>query len=202
MVSNGEVPGSSPLTRGKQHSNTCTPNPQRLIPAHAGKTPPRKPPWTSTWAHPRSRGENRGVRPGLVFGAGSSPLTRGKRSCRAAQPCRRRLIPAHAGKTRFASMMAARSTAHPRSRGENERIHALLEDVCGSSPLTRGKLQAASDVSAAIRLIPAHAGKTGAGDNLTGISQAHPRSRGENRRFRRSYVMGFGSSPLTRGKPS
>ena len=29
---------------------------------------------------------------------------------------------------------------------------------------------------------------------------AHPRVGGENRRFRRSYVSGFGSSPRRRGK--
>ena len=50
------------------------------------------------------------------------------------------------------------------------------------------------------RLIPAWAGKTGPCRRSGGPTPAHPRVGGENRRFRRSYVMGFGSSPRGRGK--
>ena len=51
-------PGSSPLTRGKPDAIRQDRHHHRLIPAHAGKTPPpatKRPPST---AHPRSRGEN------------------------------------------------------------------------------------------------------------------------------------------------
>ena len=70
--------------------------------------------------------------------------------------------------------------AHPRSRGENHPLIAVMATPEG--------------------LIPAHAGKTSRASRTHSRTWAHPRSRGENRRFRRSYVMGFGSSPLTRGK--
>ena len=51
----------------------------------------------------------------------------------------RRLIPAHAGKTRSATSLRRARTAHPRSRGENPDNDPA--DMCadGSSPLTRGK---------------------------------------------------------------
>mgnify|MGYP000908052358 CR=1 FL=1 len=132
--------------------------------------------------------------------AGSSPLTRGKRSCRAAQPCCRRLIPAHAGKTWWGRSSLACSRAHPRSRGEN--VAALLRAAwrVGSSPLTRGKLTRTRARQRNPRLIPAHAGKTcirRPGSIGTG---AHPRSRGENTRHWEITGCTCGSSPLTRGK--
>ena len=91
--------GSSPLTRGKRGEAL----PQRLdhglIPAHAGKTSSSRTRPVTTWAHPRSRGENL-PKPANVLGRiGSSPLTRGKRRLRRGRAQRRGLIPAHAGKT-------------------------------------------------------------------------------------------------------
>ena len=51
-------------------------------------------------------------------------------------------------------------------------------------------------------LIPAHAGKTPKNRSAWVGSVAHPRSRGENEFPRKLYQIGWGSSPLTRGKPS
>ena len=51
-------PGSSPLTRGKQHRVVLHEEVPGLIPAHAGKTKRPASPATDLWAHPRSRGEN------------------------------------------------------------------------------------------------------------------------------------------------
>ena len=51
-------------------------------------------------------------------------------------------------------------------------------------------------------LIPAHAGKTPTGRQSTGEPGAHPRSRGENGEALEAAAGEFGSSPLTRGKPS
>ena len=85
----------------------------------------------------------------------------------------------------------------------------------GSSPLTRGKPKARAVEFSVVRLIPAHAGKTGAalpvplrnvahprsrGENKALDNTAHPRSRGENLKDAGRLVIGGGSSPLTRGK--
>ena len=70
--------GSSPLTRGKLLSCLgVTPRPG-LIPAHAGKTPHVRSGLADKRAHPRSRGENAGMRQPARPRSGSSPLTRGK----------------------------------------------------------------------------------------------------------------------------
>ena len=51
--------GSSPLTRGKRVVSLGRVLRCRLIPAHAGKTTHPATPASPSWAHPRSRGENR-----------------------------------------------------------------------------------------------------------------------------------------------
>ena len=95
-----------------------------------------------------------------MIGVGSSPLTRGKlrrRNVRARPP---RLIPAHAGKTIRPHYGDATTTAHPRSRGENRATGPPARTAKGSSPLTRGKRDAATASGYIDGLIPAHAGKT------------------------------------------
>ena len=133
--------GSSPLTRGKRASGPRWSPMRRLIPAHAGKTPPpatKRPPST---AHPRSRGENKTPFVSHVHTNGSSPLTRGKLIAGDRCRVRVRLIPAHAGKTSAQKPKSQRARAHPRSRGENPLTAAASAAADGSSPLTRGKLR-------------------------------------------------------------
>ena len=133
---------------------------------------------------------------------GSSPLTRGKRVQPPEPDQRRRLIPAHAGKTTSGSSAPCRRTAHPRSRGENSRLPFYGPQRVGSSPLTRGKPSDAPLDLDWCRLIPAHAGKTPSTPRCCPESGAHPRSRGENTEFYVATLSSQGSSPLTRGKRS
>ena len=171
-----------------------------LIPAHAGKTGHENPTYLPGMAHPRSRGENiveYATSPVLV---GSSPLTRGKPAGLARRGYADGLIPAHAGKTQGRRDLVCHWWAHPRSRGENQLPCINGDKARGSSPLTRGKPRPTIAVWPPLRLIPAHAGKTGpcrAGERPGG---AHPRSRGENAVRIASRAPVWGSSPLTRGK--
>ena len=112
--------------------------------------------------------------------AGSSPLTRGKRTWGRAARLPSGLIPAHAGKTARRPASRLRSGAHPRSRGENGPRLAAPWTFSGSSPLTRGKL----------------GGHRTPGEQ----TKAHPRSRGENHSQTPALSQQRGSSPLTRGK--
>ena len=131
--------GSSPLTRGKHAVTLDRVTLTRLIPAHAGKTVCGVRPLGCFPAHPRSRGENWAFRSRLFPCAGSSPLTRGKLSCMSCLRGVGGLIPAHAGKTNEGLEAGPNLGAHPRSRGENRRMHASTKTASGSSPLTRGK---------------------------------------------------------------
>ena len=114
--------------------------------------------------------------------SGSSPLTRGKLDPHPRGQNHRRLIPAHTGKTLCDRLGAGVSGAHPRSHGENFQSCVASFPAPGSSPLTRGKLLHENQHKLRVRLIPAHAGKTG--------------------RARRRPFGALGSSPLTRGKPT
>ena len=160
--------GSSPLTRGKRRDHCLSTDDPGLIPAHAGKTPPRRTPSSLTGAHPRSRGENTHRRTFLTAVAGSSPLTRGKRHRPPCMVIHSRLIPAHAGKTRTVFRCARRPEAHPRSRGENSTPQPSNGFPTGSSPLTRGKHEGERRGLLRFGLIPAHAGKTGGGRSREG----------------------------------
>ena len=192
--------GSSPLTRGKLGCPLRTDQGQRLIPAHAGKTRSADVAEPKAPAHPRSRGENPSADCTEPNALGSSPLTRGKQGIGLDEVTPKRLIPAHAGKTRRGTTVRDRIRAHPRSRGENPSQTVVFQAAKGSSPLTRGKHLAADPLPDRRGLIPAHAGKTHGCYRAASAHAAHPRSRGEN--FGPS-LLGCsrpGSSPLTRGK--
>ena len=113
----------------------------------------------------------------------------------------RRLIPAHAGKTPRSRGAAARTWAHPRSRGENQERTAPMPGPLGSSPLTQGKRCMILPTGRPVRLIPTHAGKTAGSFPEWSPFGAHPRSRGENASAVSAAYPASGSSPLTRGKP-
>ena len=151
-----------------------------LIPARAGKTE-----------------EMDGLVP--IF-AGSSPLARGKPDHANNSRNRARLIPARAGKTLSCAPKSVPSSAHPRSRGENETPEGIEIEARGSSPLARGKRPHLIDAARDIRLIPARAGKTAHERVKASRVRAHPRSRGENRGAAEAAVRDVGSSPLARGK--
>ena len=192
--------GSSPLTRGKREILGGDLRGGGLIPAHAGKTGRSAPTSRGGRAHPRSRGENYacwGPSPGEQ---GSSPLTRGKLRYPTQPAATDGLIPAHAGKTQCAESCPRPPWAHPRSRGENLVAARPCVISRGSSPLTRGKQRPPANHLTAGGLIPAHAGKTRVRFAVELSQRAHPRSRGENVGGGSQYVVGYGSSPLTRGK--
>ena len=173
-------PGSSPLTRGKPRLFGVADRAPGLIPAHAGKTFRAGFRLALVAAHPRSRGENSDAFFAQLETLGSSPLTRGKLLRDQGRGGLGRLIPAHAGKTTRFGRVAHVGRDHPRSRGENTIADAVAALSQGSSPLTRGKHPARSALVQLQGIIPAHAGKTCAGDSEVIPNTDHPRSRGEN----------------------
>ena len=92
--------GSSPRMRGKPAPDVAWLPGSRLIPAHAGKTTRPRPRHLPRQAHPRACGENRPIRRLTPRTSGSSPRMRGKPVLVDYVQDARRLIPAHAGKTR------------------------------------------------------------------------------------------------------
>ena len=127
---------------------------------------------------------------------------RGKLPQNRRTPQRIRIIPAHAGQTRFAFSASLSYTDHPRACGANPAtgILAFLGD--GSSPRMRGKPISFSGFIVVLRIIPAHAGQTNLSQASARRSTDHPRACGANLFAHTDGERHVGSSPRMRGKQS
>ena len=192
--------GSSPRMRGKPGGSLSHAETGRLIPAHAGKTTPQRWEHSQVRAHPRACGENTACLMGRRIPWGSSPRMRGKRCRLAIRRTKVGLIPAHAGKTLTPDAPCLWSEAHPRACGENCPEAVPVDNVLGSSPRMRGKLNGQFVSRNALGLIPAHAGKTMSSGVVFTAWGAHPRACGENGTTGSGLFLFRGSSPRMRGK--
>ena len=131
--------------------------------------------------------------------SGSSPHTRGllPRVRRGGHGCR--IIPAHAGFTGHAHHPPIMYEDHPRTRGVYHLWPRGGFVSGGSSPHTRGLLDAVPDGVLQGGIIPAHAGFTDGGRGVGCPRPDHPRTRGVYSRSIRSWASRRGSSPHTRG---
>ena len=133
--------------------------------------------------------------------SGSPPQVRGKRAWELPIFAEDRITPAGAGKTFALLNVTDCAWDHPRRCGEN-RTPRLLKTLCwGSPPQVRGKLFYKSKLSAASRITPAGAGKTGFYRQPIWKAADHPRRCGENQHRDKYRVLRTGSPPQVRGKP-
>ena len=195
------APGSSPRMRGKPMTRCSRCSGIRIIPAHAGQTPP-----PTGWKrgepdHPRACGANALYVIGTVESSGSSPRMRGKRRRDIRVIALRRIIPAHAGQTRSCSCLVRVCADHPRACGANVALSIRAIIGSGSSPRMRGKLASITRKTVSSRIIPAHAGQTSTWIHcITGWTD-HPRACGANTAGLDAQIPQYGSSPRMRGKP-
>ena len=193
------LPGSSPLARGPHTMSIVTNASWGLIPARAGTTSLRRRARSSSRAHPRSRGDHNGKKPGATAPAGSSPLARGPRNRYLQGSGRCGLIPARAGTTERARFLAIIWGAHPRSRGDHPSTAPACDTTGGSSPLARGPPRGDRCSKCRRGLIPARAGTTKDFTAQLAAKGAHPRSRGDHLVSWTGLMALWGSSPLARG---
>ena len=105
---------------------------------------------------------------------------RGKRSTGHALEFRRRITPAHAGKTLGFSFPFDVYKDHPRACGENNNYGECTGFHLGSPPRMRGKRDSKKQLRPRIRITPAHAGKTAIRLKQQSKQRDHPRACGEN----------------------
>ena len=111
----------------------------------------------------------------------------------------RRIIPAHAGNSTCSHARATGSTDHPRACGELEVLAGGAVGESGSSPRMRGTLVRPSPSASCLRIIPAHAGNSGALRSEWRRWPDHPRACGELDPRRPAREPHGGSSPRMRG---
>ena len=130
---------------------------------------------------------------------GSPPHTRG--ICDAETECRkcRRFTPAYAGNIFCCCCTLSLLRVHPRIRGEYCPFLPVHIFGSGSPPHTRGILYTSSSGRNVSRFTPAYAGNIASAPYTTGISQVHPRIRGEYEMQTLMLLAHLGSPPHTRG---
>ncbi len=173
--------GSSPLARGLHREDALTAGRARIIPARAGFTGPRSPPYGTGSDHPRSRG---------VYASSAAICSRA-----------RWIIPARAGFTSIRVINGPREGDHPRSRGVYQWRPRAMAVWRGSSPLARGLHRGPVVGDDGDRIIPARAGFTRSWTCPTPAGADHPRSRGVYDLLAPAVSFLAGSSPLARGLP-
>ena len=133
--------GSSPHTRGTLDRQSHGGPRDGIIPAYAGNT------YLTLLA--------------LVAVPGSSPHTRGTRTRHRRHIPQTGIIPAYAGNTMTHRLTDKLQRDHPRIRGEHQALTRGAAEKAGSSPHTRGTLEAAAVEDFQSGIIPAYAGNTG-----------------------------------------
>ena len=181
MLGIADLHGSSPHARGTPTVGFRRDVHERFIPACAGNTPGRPPTSVASSVHPRMRGEHSMSRRNSLSTSGSSPHARGTPRHRHPRRGLDRFIPACAGNTGCDGRRTARSSVHPRMRGEQLNGRSPSLDPAGSSPHARG-----TRGHCVLHVRP---------------PSVHPRMRGEH-----GSAAGFpricaGSSPHARGTP-
>ncbi len=172
--------GPSPRGRGKPPRRLPRDQLHRAIPAWAGKTSSLLPSSLPPPGHPRVGGENPKKRTRPAPFDGPSPRGRGKPARGHRRQSTRRAIPAWAGKTSPCPWQLPPIPGHPRVGGENAMSRANCVRASGPSPRGRGKLATGGAFGAAIRAIPAWAGKTCQPSAVRRLDSGHPRVGGEN----------------------
>ena len=111
-----------------------------------------------------------------------------------------RIIPAHAGQTCTPRTSCDFPQDHPRACGANACMTGVIDNVDGSSPRMRGKLDIELHGVGYRRIIPAHAGQTRNHEDHGHLRTDHPRACGANLGCLWSIPGSNGSSPRMRGK--
>ena len=152
--------GSSPRMRGTLLQVRPELSRGRIIPAHAGNSVTPSSTHRQFPDHPRACGEL--VPPGVTLAPkdGSSPRMRGTHMSGVAAVLTSRIIPAHAGNSRYWARFDSAPSDHPRACGELE-VRPVHGAAChGSSPRMRGTRYGRAEIGHRNRIIPAHAGNS------------------------------------------
>ena len=191
--------GSPPRARGRRRRLRATRQTRGLTPACAGTSTSEPATDDSAWAHPRVRGDVWAAWAWLVLSGGSPPRARGRRIRRVVVLSGLGLTPACAGTSLSQRARPAASGAHPRVRGDVDRLDDLTVQLTGSPPRARGRRPRLGRHRPERGLTPACAGTSGRAGPGAAPSGAHPRVRGDVPRAGRPDCRSLGLTPACAG---
>ncbi|MCU1613177.1 MAG: hypothetical protein JWO98_717 [Frankiales bacterium] len=194
-----EAAGSPPRARGALGRSFLGTDRLGLTPAGAGSTTTTAETGCSTRAHPRGRGEHYTLTADVPDDQGSPPRARGAQVPFGRLDVLPGLTPAGAGSTLHNFKPDRSNRAHPRGRGEHNLHRPGVDGHAGSPPRARGALPAPAPRVRPRGLTPAGAGSTSRPSSPTASTRAHPRGRGEHRRWWPLWPPRPGSPPRARG---
>ena len=186
--------------RGKACPRVSPHKSARITPAHAGKSQHSRALSLCVQDHPRPCGEKSIFARSITALAGSPPPMRGKVFPRELYSYRVRITPAHAGKSLFSRPARCPSQDHPRPCGEKRTKANFKLKNPGSPPPMRGKDIESSSFKSALRITPAHAGKSMQEQDKPLFEEDHPRPCGEKTCWHCEDRLCPGSPPPMRGK--
>ena len=150
--------GSPPLARGTVSAEGKIQRRAGITPACAGNRGAQGRRFSAAGDHPRLRGEQS---PGGYItypGEGSPPLARGTVLCAASCRPHAGITPACAGNSLMPKAKNCKSKDHPRLRGEQCSVSAVIHSFWGSPPLARGTAGHAAAIQRLVGITPACAG--------------------------------------------
>ena len=133
--------------------------------------------------------------------SGSPSHLRGKAKNRRACLFGKRITPAYAGKREHQRQEPCEGQDHPRTCGEKPVISTFWAAASGSPPHMRGKAKAYLEACFALRITPAHAGKSAGLCRRCPRVKDHPRVCGKRAPSRSSWAPA-GITPAYAGKSS
>ena len=173
------ITGSSPRLRGTPGIDPKRDIHCRFIPASAGNTQDIPELFIKLAVHPRVCGEHSTMPLMAVKMVGSSPRLRGTPSSTRDLVKLRRFIPASAGNTAGAGVLASGNPVHPRVCGEHYEAADAAKPMIGSSPRLRGTRLPVRPLWRAFSVHPRVCGEHKIADKLSDtLCGSSPRLRG------------------------
>ena len=158
-VGKADHEGSPPRMRGKVRAAPLGAGDSGITPACAGKRAMDALPSFPAGDHPRVCGEKRAARRAAAGRAGSPPRVRGKVNDIRFRKTNSGITPACAGKSTKQEKQQGKARDHPRVCGEKVVFAGLGEQLPGSPPRVRGKVEKGLKKPLKCGITPACAGK-------------------------------------------
>ncbi len=180
VVECGRAVRSAPHARGPQDSLDLHADGVGTTPARAGTTGCPTVPRSTSWDHPRTRGDHCTTTVTTGPPRGPPPHARGPRHPRRGSHRGVGTTPARAGTTLPQRATDQEKRDHPRTRGDHSTRTTPASVIGGPPPHARGPLQRRSRRLGLPGTTPARAGTTGMQIPSRSSGWDHPRTRGDH----------------------